>query len=248
MIQMPQKVQVTISGDPPFAFLIARLVKDEDFLKDARRILDLEQSKFELLAAQLAASEEFLGRDELKTVAESVLSADENARELGESIYRISSALNSSDVQLYEAMDELEKAITSKMDSLSKEDRKTLSLRLRSLAAEPAGLAKQAKAKQLVDALGVELNGFRIYCDLRPIFDENRQKVEGLVPINTIKLEHGAPSGNAVVTELRVTDEQLAQIEEEVAKAKRKLNTIKELAKKQGIPIPRVNSASGEDQ
>ena len=111
-----------------------------------------------------------------------------------------------------DAMDALGKAIEEKAERLEPQQRRTLTDRLRKLVAEPIGLAKQYKARQLVDAIGAELDDFRIICDIRPIFDQKHERIDGAIPLATLRLEYSEPDGESAVVELRITEKQIGEV------------------------------------
>jgi hypothetical protein len=134
-----------------------------------------------------------------------------------------------------------------KAEGLESSDRRKLIDRLRALAAEPIGLAKQYKARQLVDATGSELDEFQLICDIRPIFDHGRERIEGAVPLSVLRLDYSLPDGESAVVEVRVTEKQLEELGTSIATAKRKLTLIKELIESQRLPIPRTKSTVTEE-
>ena len=142
----------------------------------------------------------------------------------------------------------LAKAIEEKAEALEPQERRTLTGRLRKLVAEPIGIAKQYKARQLVDAIGAELDDFRIICDIRPIFDQKRERIDGAIPLAILRLEYSKPDGESAVVELRVTEKQIAQFGEKIVDANLKLRMIKELLTGQHVPIPRTKSTVSEDE
>ena len=98
------------------------------------------------------------------------------------------------------------------------------------------------------DAIGAELDDFRIICDIRPIFDKQRERIEGAIPLAVLRLEYSKPDGESAVVEVRVTEKQIAKFGEKIADASLKLRVIKELLVKQDIPIPKTKSTIAEDE
>jgi hypothetical protein len=235
-------------GDPPFRFLAGHLAQDEDFLSDARSILRLDQDAYTCLASRLRTAETFLDRPSLVSIISQILGESEESRDLASIIYRIGGMLHDADMPADDAMDELGKAIAEKAVGLEPQDRQVLVDRLRALAAEPLGLGRQYKARQLVDALGSELDEAKIICDLRPIFDQDRERVEGALPLTVLRLEYTSPKGDAEVVEVRITEKQLEELGSAIATAKRKVQLIKELIGRQGLPIPRTKATVTEEE
>jgi hypothetical protein len=233
-------------GEPPFQFLAMHLAQDDDFLKDARQILSLDDDAYRRLATQLSKADTFLSRSELAAVvAEAV---GEGSDRLAKVIYGIAQIVHDADMPASEAMDVLATGIEDKSTSLGLEERRTLIERLRKLVAEPIGFAKQFKARQLVDAIGAELDAFRIICDMRPVFDQGRERIVGAVPITMLRLEYTRTDGDSAVVEVRVTEKQLTQFGERVEEARRKLRIIKDLLTQSKITIPKTKSTVPEDE
>ncbi len=235
-----------VFGNPPFKFLADHLARDEDFTTDVRRIVDLDKDAYLNLASQLAKSDKFLSRSDLVELVGDCLG--EGFEPVARIIYRIAGIVHDAEMNAADAMDELARAIEEKTESLTPDERRTLTDRLRKLVAEPIGIAKQYKARDLVDAIGAELDSFRIICDIRPIFDRSRDRIEGAIPLTVLRLDYSKPDGESAEVEVRLTENQISQFEEKIADAKLKLRMIKELLSHQQLPIPRTKSTITEDE
>ncbi len=234
-----------IFRNAPFRFLAEQLAQDADFLRDAQCILALDEDAYLRLATQLAKSDSFLSRSDLAAIAAHMLG--EGSDRIASIVYRLGGIIHDADMDAMEAANVLGEAIVEKAEGLKPQDRQTLVNRIRKLVAEPVGIAKQYKAQQLVDAIGAELDAFRIICDIRPIFDEKRERIDGAIPLAVLRLEYSKPDGETDIVELRVTEKQLAKLGERITDASLKLKVIKDLLARQDIPIPRTKSAIAED-
>lgn len=235
-----------VFGNPPFRFLADHLAQDEDFLTDVEQIINLDEDAYLRLATQLAKADTFLNRSDLAGIVSEALG--EESDEIASIIYRIGGIVHDADMDATDAMDALALAIEEKSESLEPEERKTLTERLRKLVAEPVGIAKQYKARELVDAIGSELDEFRIICDIRPIFDRSRERIDGAIPLAMLRLDYSKPDGESAVLEVRLTEKQITQFEAKIADAKLKLKMIKELLSSQGLPVPKTKSTASEDE
>lgn len=232
-------------GTPPFQFLANHLVQDSDFQEDAQFILGLDEEVFLQISTQLANTDDFLNRSSLAAIIDSTL--NENTERITSIISRFSSILHDADMDVMDAMDALGKSIEEKVENLTPEDRQKLTFRIQKLVAEPNGFAKQYKARQLVDAIGAELEDARVICDIRPIFDRERQRIEGAIPIAILRLDYSKPDGESAVVEVRITEKQIKKISEDFTTASLKLKMIKELLIDQELPIPKTKSTFTED-
>ena len=172
----------------------------------------------------------------------------EDSDRIASIISRTGGIVHDADMDAMDALDALGTAIEEKAESLEPQERRKLAERLRKLVAEPIGIVKQCKAQQLVDAIGAELDDFRIICDIRPIFDQKHERIDGAIPLAIMRLEYSRPDGQSAVVELRVTEKQIAKFGEKIADANLKLRMIKELLTSQHVPIPRTKSTLSEDE
>ncbi len=235
-------------GNPPFRFLADHLAQEADFLEDARRILRLDQDTFLRLAARLNKTDAFLSRSDLATVVGKALEEDGGSEQVASIIFRIAGYVHDADMDANAAMDVLGKAIEKNTEGLEPQERQTLIDRLRKLVAEPIGIAKQYKAQRLVGAIGAELDDFQIICDIRPIFDQEHERIEGAIPLTILRLEYSQADGEPAVVELRLTEKQITKFSERVADAHLKLRMIKDLLTDQHLPIPKTKSTIAEDK
>lgn len=234
-------------GNPPFRFLAEHLAQDDEFLDDARQILGIGKDQYLRLKTQLAKSDAFLSRSDVSSLVKEVLGESDESSRIATMISRVGEIVHDAELKAKEAMDALGDAIQEKTAGLESQERETLILRLRELSAEPIGIAKQYKARQLVDVLGAELDDFKIVCDIRPIFDQQRERIEGAVPITSLRLDYTKPNGDSSVVELRLTEKQLAMFEEKITDATRKLKMIKQLMSDQNLRLPRTKATVSED-
>jgi len=235
-----------VFGNPPFNFLADHLAQDADFLDDVKQIIDLGEEAYLRLATQLAKSDAFLSRSELAVIVDESLG--QGSDRIASIIYRIGGIVHDADMDAKDAMDALAKAIEEKSESLDVQDRQKLTDRLRKLVAEPIGIAKQYKARELVDAIGAELDSFRIICDIRPIFDRTRERIDGAIPLTILRLDYSNPDGETGVLEVRLTEKQILQFEEKIADAKLKLEILKKLLSRQELRVPKTKSTVSEDE
>jgi uncharacterized protein YoaH (UPF0181 family) len=234
-------------GRPPFGMLAAHLAQDEDFILDAQLILALPQGVLERLSAELAASPAFLDKAAVEEVTKAVVPEGTQPVKIAETICRLARLLHSSGMPAQNALDLLAEAIRKNAKELTEEQRQDLVQRIRKLAAEPIGLAKQNKAKELTEATGAVLDQFRLICDIRPIFDAPRVTIEGAMPLTILRLEYTEPDGSSDVVEFRVNPRQLARLEAEAAAALGKLKAITAKLEACGIAIPSMDTTTADE-
>lgn len=237
-----------IFGRPPFSLLIRHLIKDDNFKADARTILELDHDAYLHLATQLEKRDAFLDRTELTTLANQAIGEGKKASDIVSIIYRLSKVLHDADMPVTEAMKELGETIDEEENVFKAEERQTLVNRIRTLAAKPIGLAKQHKARKLVDATGSELDDVQIICDIRPIFDHDREQIDGAIPLSILRLEYTKSDEESAVVEVRITEKQIEKLQSSLDTAKRKLGLIKKLLKDQSVSIPATKATVTEEE
>lgn len=229
-------------GSPPFRYLATHLVtQDDEFKDDAQFILAIDEAAFQRVASQLAECDGFLDRDKIEALATPIL-GEEDSESLTDFLVRISNTVHSAEIDLSDAMTQFGEIICEKFEHASEADRSKLVQRIRSLIIDPAGLAKQYKARQLAEAIGCELDRFRIICDIRPIFDPNRARIEGAIPVTVMRLEYDTPDGDSSVVEVRITEKQLTDLANKVSEAQRKIDVIRQFMSGHNLPIPNTKA------
>jgi len=227
---------------PPFRYFVRYIAQNEDFISDARCILKLSEDDYLRIAGELSRTEEFLGYTAIYSIVESVLGQQEDSEELATFIYQLTTLTYEYDLSPAEVISELGAAILAEKSLLDEEEKRVTVDRLQAFIGEPQGIARQHKAKQLEKLIGAELDDFRFICDIRPIFDQQHERIDGAVPISILKLDYTDARGQAAVLEVRVTEEQIERFENKVADAKSKLSMIKTLLSNSNVSIPVVSA------
>lgn len=95
------------------------------------------------------------------------------------------------------------------------------------LRSDAACLDLIRKAHRLLRDVGNEFYDVAYFCDLRPVFDDARQKVEGFVTLINMRMLYTSQDGERHVCELALTEDELRQLSEESVKALAKLEVLK---------------------
>ncbi|NQV23515.1 MAG: hypothetical protein HQ518_04015 [Rhodopirellula sp.] len=89
-------------------------------------------------------------------------------------------------------------------------------------------LARSMKAARLRNIIGNEFQGAAFICDARPVYNEGRDQIEGMVPVTTLKLVYEQQNLQSQEVEITLTSSELRYLIEQAEKAERKLQTLKE--------------------
>ena len=235
-------------SSPPFSVIAEYLAKDEDFLADAHQVLGLEDSVCRALENSLAAEKSFLSFKRLNSVVQAVLGTESpEASKVSTFIWRLHRTIRrDSDETVERSVEILREAIGEHSETLTVEQRKLLADRIEKLVAVPTGLARQYKAEKLAEATGTELEDLQVICDVRPVFNEERSEIEGAIPISTLKLDLLGPNGLPSRIEVRMTEEQVADLFEKALYAQTKLSVIKKMLEENSIALPSTSATTDE--
>jgi hypothetical protein len=94
---------------------------------------------------------------------------------------------------------------------------------LNALIKDRPAIRLMRKAQRLLGDTGNELSSVFFVCDLRPVFDEAHENVEGLISLANLRLGYKTQSGHNVNLELALSENDLDFLIEQCEDAKAKL-------------------------
>jgi hypothetical protein len=232
---------------PPFSAIAENLVDDDDFLSDAKILLNLEDSKHDDLAKALLIEKAFLDREKLKKVVQAILGVNEHSNNISRIIWRLHTLLRrDSDISLEQSFDILRDAIKNSAEKIPPEDRSKLVNRIKDIVVSPRSLTRQQKAEELVEVLGTEVTNLQFICDIRPLFNEERSRIEGAIPISTLKIATTNPDGSDSSLELRLTETQILELCDKAQFARNKLLILKNFLSEKELELPNTKATVNE--
>jgi hypothetical protein len=232
---------------PPFHVLAKHLVQDEDFLSDAKILLDIDDTKYSKLANSLIAEKDFIDRNKLNDIVQSVLGTNDQAKVISKIIWRLHKLMREqSNETLERSIELLGEAINEHSESLSKEQHGKLIKRIEELVVSPQSLSRQQKAEELAESIGKELESLQLICDIRPVFDESRSNIEGAIPISMLILDYADPGGSTSRIEIRMTEEQIRDLCDKSQHAKNKILVLKRMLTEKSISLPNTPATMDE--
>ncbi len=110
---------------------------------------------------------------------------------------------------------------------LGKNTLEKLRHRLRLLVHSYDSLARFQKAERLATLTAEEVESIELICDLRPIFDESRKEVEGMMPYTRLRLVVTGVDGLPKAVEAELTHQQVQDLADKAAKATAKLDVLR---------------------
>ena len=109
------------------------------------------------------------------------------------------------------------------------------------------GLNRQAKAQRLSEATGLRLENVEIICDLRPVFDNERESVEGVIPYTILRIVCIGADGLPVAMETILTQAEVGELAKKSEAAVKKLDRLRALLAEKELPIPPVTMVKKGD-
>lgn len=234
---MPETVFYLRGFPPGFALPIS-----DGMIRDAKIILGLEPEKIEAICRKIQDYPGFLNREALEELLTPHFTDKEIPRGLARFITAIHEGLREAEQTVEQFIANIENWLGEEENKekglLSQEEIAELRNRLPLVLQSFAGLERQAKARHLSEATGQPLEKIEIICDLRPVFDETREVIEGMFPYTTLKVICKGVDGLPVTLEAILSEKDVAGLAEASALAKKKLGKLQEHLAQKEIRMP----------
>jgi hypothetical protein len=214
----------------------ASFVRSQAFLRDAKLFASIPDTVFEAAISAISGHQGFLDGQEFASVLGPIVSDADQREALIRLVTNLSEFRRNAGISPERAGQILRDSFEA-VRGLDTTTTGTVSTRLPHVLALHPAVEKQAKAQSVATALGGSLVEAKLISDIRPVFDEDRQRVEGLIPVTTMKVSVEFDY-EVKVFEVRLTEAQVMALCEESGRAKQKLQTLKKLIVNQGYPLP----------
>lgn len=214
---MPEPIIYIRGLQPPIA---DQLLANPDMIRDLKVIAELSDDKLPLLRQKLFEIGGFL---DPKTLLVQIREIVEDPN-MAESIRRALRVLTSNDVE--PLLISIEKNREEKRSLIDQNAIDRLKYILPELIQPYPGWVRYRKAESLSRVTGNELESIELICDLRPIFDESRKTIEGLMPYTRLRVVVTGSDGLPNSFEAELTRQQVDDLAEKTNKAKEKLELL----------------------
>ena len=169
---------------------------------------------------------------------------DDRAERVYRLISQLDEILRQTESSLENLFKGMEKAVASTEDAenppLTSEQLDDVKERLSIVIQAYPGLQRQAKAQRLSEATGHRLESVEIICDLRPIFDERRDSIEGVIPYTILKVVCTGPDGLPIMMEAILSQADVEGLAKKSEAALKKLDRLRSVLGEKDLPIPPV--------
>lgn len=194
----------------------------EGLVDDLKAIITLSDDMLDELYKHLSKPEGLLNPKVLLAIINKVVEGSSVA----EAVRRI--VINIGPSQVERLVTLLEKKAKEKDFPLDEPQLKRLKQILKKLIQPYPSLARFQKAERLSEITGQQLETVELICDLRPIFDETRKKVEGMMPYTRLHIVATGEDGLPNAFEVELTHQHVIDLAEKAEKATNKLQALRQ--------------------
>lgn len=167
--------------------------------------------------------------DEVESLIASVL-PDDHEGSVGE-IYKIVKSVSEEDVpKIIDIVQAWANRKDYRKDTFPDSLIAKLKSNLESLVDKSGSIDLIKKADRLARDTSNELESLKFICDLRPVFDDERESVQALVLLANLRIRYVRQNGEKGAFELALTEQELKQIKEKSEEAISKMEVLKKVS------------------
>jgi hypothetical protein len=197
-----------------------------EMVHDLRAIAQLDARTVERIVEQLSQIQGLTAKESVKEGVQSCL-PDSNA-DLADKIVRTLLNMGESDAdRVVKTVDRWRGSTPDRGAFFTDEMFVCLEHNLETLAVKLPSVELLRKANNLLREVGNEFKGIAFFCDMRPVFDESRERVEGFVLLANMRLKYVSQDGERHACEVALTEDELKTVVKSAEKALAKLEVLK---------------------
>jgi len=218
---------------------------NDEAIEDLWAFAEVADDDFSKILSGLSHNEPFLSREELKEIILRVL-PDENGVQIARVIrflHRMESDGPGAESVIQQLAD-VESVSENAAPTFTTEKLETLLVRLGELKKSWGGLDRQKKAETIGKITGQRLLDVQLICDLRPVFNEHRENIEGWIPLTTLHVVMEGADGlpNGIDVTMSATD--VDSLVELANATQKKLQVLRENVARMNSRIPKTDITS----
>lgn len=199
-------------------------------LQDLRAVAGLSEDQADAIRTRLAEATGFLGPKELFALLRELLSEEATARAVQRTVRNI----DPNGVE--PLLKTLAKSRSDEEPTLDQAMLARLQKILPHLIQPCPALARYKKAERLATLTGRKLEAAELICDLRPVFDERRTCIEGMMPYTRLRMVATGADGLPEAFEAELTRQQVHDLAEKASKAVQKLDALVDVIQAKWLP------------
>ncbi len=216
----------------------------DDLIRDAKALLDLDVEVIGSIRDELQAFRGFLDRGTIEGIVHSYVANEESCHRLARLIVDIDGRFRATGQNVDEFLSRIQEWLDDEENQrkglLCEQEFAELRERLPLVVGPFPGRTRQAKAARLSQATGLPLEKIEIICDLRPVFDKDKESVEGMIPYTTLRIVCKGADGLPVALEAILSNDDVAQLAEASGDAKKKLARLGKLMQEKELTVPHI--------
>ena len=217
-----------------------------DLVRDTRFLLDLDESQLASICRRLQAFQGFLNGPAVEETIGSEVGDPKACRGLARLLVNVSAQWGTTEKSLESLLSKI-KAMEDRRGLLSDEELASLRKRLPAFVQCFPGLERQKKAQRLAEAVGLPLEKIELICDLRPVFDKDHDRIEGMIPCTTLKIVCTGHDGLPVALEASLSERDVTRLAKVAEDAKKKLGLLRKFLQEKHVSAPTVGSTREDD-
>ena len=201
-------------------------------IRDLLAVASLDETSVLKLRQSLSELRGIEGREQLESrLAECVRDSLSAGPEITESIVRVLMNLEPQGVsRLCDMLKQWRAQPPERLQIFGDDTLSRLRAYLDHLIVDMPSVQLMRKANLLLRQVGNEFESIDFFCDLRPVFDDDRKQVEGFVNLTNMRLMYVTQNGDRKACEIALTEDELRQIVRRGEQAISKLDVLKSVS------------------
>jgi len=192
-------------------------------VEDLLAVSEVPAEQIEAIAAAVEAEVGFLGEEELTQLVRTVIEDESRASSVVSALYNLQPQRLG---QVVEMLRGWRRADRRNAEKFSDQALAELEAKLPRLIRDYSVLKRSRKARRLRSILGNAVQGIELICDARPVFNDPRDTIEGLIPLTTMKIVYEGQDEETREVEVTLTREDLDELARNVRKAQQKSDVL----------------------
>ena len=220
---------------------------DEAFDLDAKAVLGVSESIFQALTDLIATQKGFLSAKGLRELLVRCVGDDQTAIRVADYITRLHAFMRERQQRPEEfledfghALEERESERNRAAERLTADQCTQLLVRSKAVLLEESAVSRYWKARALAVETGVVLEGLSMVCDLRPVFDDARTSIDGMIPVITLKLVVAEANSLPTTFEVVLDEEQLSTLAKVVDGTQKQVTVLYAHLAAKNMPFPEI--------
>jgi len=206
--------------------VLARRALPPEMVRDLLEIARLDSRTVKRIGEYLLALQGLTEAESIKEGVKNCLRDSDD--DLAESIVATLLNLKPTDVaRTVATVDRWRQSTEQRRELFTDELFASLDRNLQAIVADYLSVELVQKADLLLRAVGNEFMDIAYFCDMRPVFDRPRKKVEGFVTLANLRLKYVSQDGIDHACEVALTEEELRELIKTSEEALAKLEVLK---------------------